>query len=57
LTTDALNLQADAYANLAETLRQRGRTEESAAAAATAVKLYERKGNHAAVARMQPVRV
>jgi class 3 adenylate cyclase/tetratricopeptide (TPR) repeat protein len=56
-TTDALNLQADAYANLAETLRQRGRTEDSAAAAATAVKLYERKGNRAAVARLRPVGV
>jgi class 3 adenylate cyclase/tetratricopeptide (TPR) repeat protein len=57
LTTDALNLQADAYANLAETLRLLGRADDSAAAAATAAKLYERKGNRAAVARLQPVRV
>ena len=56
-TTDALNLQAEAYANLAEVLRQLGRTEDSAAASATAVKLYTRKGNRAAVARLQPLRV
>src|SRR5436190_759219 len=57
LTTDALNLQGDAYANLSETLRLQGRAEDAAAAAATAVKLYERKGNRAAVARLQPLKV
>ena len=56
-TTDALNLQADAYANLAETLRQLDRTEDAVAATATAVRLYTRKGNRAAVARLQPVKV
>jgi hypothetical protein len=56
-TTDALNLQADAYANLAETLRLLERTEDAAAATATAVRLYTRKGNRAAVARLQPVKV
>ena len=56
-TTDALNLQADAYANLAETLRLLDRTEDAAAATATAVRLYTRKGNRAAVARLQPVKV
>ena len=57
LTTDALNLQGDAYANLSETLRLQGRAGDAAAAAATAVKLYERKGNRAAVARLQPLKV
>src|SRR5436190_16229148 len=57
LTTDALNLQGDAYANLSETLGLQGRGEDCAAAAATAVKLYERKGNRAAVARLQPLKV
>jgi len=56
-TTDALNLQAEAYANLAAMLGQLGRTEDSAAATATAVKLYTRKGNRAAVARLQPLKV
>ena len=56
-TTDALNLQAEAYANLAAMLGQLGRTEDSAAASATAVKLYTRKGNRAAVARLQPLKV
>jgi class 3 adenylate cyclase/tetratricopeptide (TPR) repeat protein len=56
-TTDALNLQAEAYANLAEMLGQLGRIEDSAAASATAVKLYTRKGNRAAVARLQPLKV
>ena len=55
--TDALNLQADAYANLAEMLRLLGRAEDSSAATATAVALYTRKGNRAAVARLQPVKV
>jgi class 3 adenylate cyclase/tetratricopeptide (TPR) repeat protein len=55
--TDALNLQAEAYANLAETLRQLDRIEDAAAATATAVQIYTRKGNRAAVARLQPVKV
>jgi len=56
-STDALNLQGDAYANLAATLRQLDRTEDAAATTATAVQLYTRKGNRAAVARLQPVKV
>jgi class 3 adenylate cyclase/tetratricopeptide (TPR) repeat protein len=55
--TDALNLQGDAFTNLAETLRHVARAEDAAAALATAVKVYERKGNRAAVARVQPVKV
>jgi tetratricopeptide (TPR) repeat protein len=55
--TDALNLQGDAFTNLAETLRHVARADDAAAAVATAVKLYERKGNRAAVARVQPVKV
>jgi class 3 adenylate cyclase/tetratricopeptide (TPR) repeat protein len=56
-STDALNLQAEAYTNLAETLRQLGRTEDAAAATGTAILLYTRKGNRAAVARLQPLKV
>jgi len=55
--TDALNLQGDAFTNLADTLRHVARADDAAAAVATAVKLYERKGNRAAVARVQPVKV
>jgi class 3 adenylate cyclase/tetratricopeptide (TPR) repeat protein len=56
-STDALNLQADAYANLAECLRQLGRPEDAIAATAKAVELYQRKGNRAAMARLQPLKV
>jgi class 3 adenylate cyclase/tetratricopeptide (TPR) repeat protein len=56
-TTDALNLQADAYANLAECLRQLSRMDDAIAATAKAVELYQRKGNRAAAARLQPLKV
>ena len=55
--TDALNLQADALANLAETLRLLGREAEASAAADEAARLYERKGNVAALARLQTMTV
>jgi tetratricopeptide (TPR) repeat protein len=55
--TDALNLQGDAYANLAETRRLLGRTEEAGADAATALELYSRKGNLAAAARLEALKV
>jgi tetratricopeptide (TPR) repeat protein len=42
---DALNLQADAYADLAEVLALGGKREEAAAALAEALDRYERKGN------------
>jgi class 3 adenylate cyclase/tetratricopeptide (TPR) repeat protein len=56
-TTDALNLQAEAYANLAATLGQLDRAADATAATATAIRLYSRKGNRAAVALLQPVKV
>ena len=55
--TDALNLQAEAYANLAEALLLLDREEDAAAAAGAALRLYERKGNRAAVARLQTMKV
>jgi len=48
--TDLLDLRAEAFADLAEVLRLAGRPEESAAAIQEAIRLYERKGNIAAVA-------
>jgi class 3 adenylate cyclase/tetratricopeptide (TPR) repeat protein len=56
-STDALNLQADAYGNLAECLRQLGRPDDAIAATAKAVELYQRKGNRAAAGRLQPLSV
>jgi class 3 adenylate cyclase/tetratricopeptide (TPR) repeat protein len=50
--TDYLNLRAKALADLAEVLRIAGRPEESAAAVQEATRLYERKGNVAAAARL-----
>ena len=55
--TDALNLQAEAYANLAEVLLLLDREADAAAAAGAALRLYERKGNRAAVARLQTMKV
>jgi class 3 adenylate cyclase/predicted ATPase len=48
--TDRLDLRAHAVADLAEVLRLAGRSEESAAAAQEAIRLYEQKGNIAAAA-------
>jgi hypothetical protein len=56
-SSDAINLQADAYANLAETERLLGRADEAGAATAKAVGLYARKGNHAAAQRLQTLKV
>jgi tetratricopeptide (TPR) repeat protein len=55
--TDALNLHADALLNLAETLRLLGQAEESQAAVDEAAGLYVRKGNVAALARLQAMTV
>jgi hypothetical protein len=43
--TDLLNTRADAFADLAETMRLLGRDEEASAARAEALDLYETKGN------------
>jgi len=56
-SSDAINLQADAYANLAETERLLGRADEAGAATAKAVDLYVRKGNRAAAQRLQALKV
>jgi class 3 adenylate cyclase/tetratricopeptide (TPR) repeat protein len=50
--TDYLNLRADALADLAEVLSLSGKPEESAAAVQEATRLYEQKGNLAAIARL-----
>jgi ATP/maltotriose-dependent transcriptional regulator MalT len=55
--TDALNLHGDALASLAETLRLLGREDEGSAAAERAARLYERKGNIAALARLEGMTV
>jgi tetratricopeptide (TPR) repeat protein len=55
--TDALNLHGDALANLAETLRLLGQEEEASLAAERAARLYERKGNIAALARLEAMTV
>jgi class 3 adenylate cyclase/tetratricopeptide (TPR) repeat protein len=44
-TTDFLNDQADAYANLAEVLQLNGKADEAKAALEQALQRYERKGN------------
>jgi N-acetylglucosamine kinase-like BadF-type ATPase len=49
--TDFLNHQADAITDLAEVLREAGRTDEAYAAASKALGLYERKGNRVAAER------
>jgi class 3 adenylate cyclase/tetratricopeptide (TPR) repeat protein len=56
-TTDALNLHADALVNLAETLRLLGREDEGLAIANEAAVLYQRKGNSAALTRLQAMTV
>jgi hypothetical protein len=56
-TTDALNLRGDAFANLAEAQSLLGNSDEAAAAAAKAGELYVRKGNRAAAARLQTLKV
>ena len=50
--TDFLDLRARAVADLAEVLRLAGRSGESAAAVQEAIRLYEQKGNIAAVAAL-----
>jgi class 3 adenylate cyclase/predicted ATPase len=50
--TDFLDLRAHAVGDLAEVLRLMGRSEESAAAVQEAIRLYEQKGNIAAVAAL-----
>jgi hypothetical protein len=56
-STDALNLHADALANLAETLTLLGQDTGAVAAADEAARLYERKGNVAALARLEAMTV
>jgi class 3 adenylate cyclase/tetratricopeptide (TPR) repeat protein len=52
-TTDYVDLHADACAALGEVLRAAGRREESDAALADALALYEKKGNIAAAAALR----
>jgi tetratricopeptide (TPR) repeat protein len=52
--TDMLNLQGDAYWDLAEVLAAAGRFDESFAALAEAITRYERKKNLAMVAQLTP---
>jgi tetratricopeptide (TPR) repeat protein len=47
--TEYLNLRAQAHADLAEVMRAAGKNEEAAAALAEAIRLYEQKGNTAAI--------
>jgi class 3 adenylate cyclase len=49
--TDGLNLQGDAFLNLADTLRAAGRSADAVKAAERALLLYERKGNLVSAAR------
>jgi class 3 adenylate cyclase len=51
---DALNLQGDAYCDLAEVLAAAGCTEEAAEALEQALERYERKKNLAMVAQVKP---
>ncbi len=50
--TDLVNTRADAYSDLAETMRLLGRDDEAAAAHARALELYAEKGNIASAAAM-----
>jgi class 3 adenylate cyclase/tetratricopeptide (TPR) repeat protein len=50
--SDALVMQADALADLAEVLRLAGRVDEAHAALGEAAALYERKGNRVSAARV-----
>ena len=52
--TDALNLQGDAYCDLAEVLAAAGRTDEAPKALEQALERYERKKNLAMVAQVRP---
>ena len=51
--SDAIVMQADALADLAEVLRLGGRYEEAAAVLTEAANLYERKGNRVSAATMR----
>ena len=50
--TDLVNTRADAYSDLAETMRLVGRDDEAAAAQARALEVYAEKGNIASAAAM-----
>ena len=52
-TTDFLNVQAAALADLGETLRLSGDPERAAQITQRALALYERKGNTAAAAALR----
>ena len=51
--TDLVNIAADAYADLAETMRLLGREEDAAAPRERALELYQAKGNLASAAAMR----
>ena len=51
---DALYAKAGTFLALGEILRRAGHVDEAAEALSTAVKLYERKGNVAAVRNARP---
>ena len=52
--TDGLNIQGDAFCDLAEVLAAAGRTDEAADALEQALDRYERKKNLAMVAQVKP---
>jgi hypothetical protein len=52
-TTDFVDVRAQAHADLGEVLRLAGRGDESAAARAEAIALYEHKGNRVAAAQLR----
>jgi class 3 adenylate cyclase len=52
--TDMVNVQGDAYCDLAEVLAASGRTDEAAQALEQALERYERKKNLAMVAQVRP---
>jgi class 3 adenylate cyclase/tetratricopeptide (TPR) repeat protein len=54
LLSDAISVQGDALCDLAEVLTGAGRTDEAADALEQALERYERKGNLAMVAQVQP---
>jgi tetratricopeptide (TPR) repeat protein len=51
--TDLLNIAADAYADLAQTMRLLGHEEDTSAARDRALELYQAKGNLASAAAMR----
>ena len=51
--TDLVNIAADAYADLAQTMQLLGRTEDAAAPRERALELYQAKGNLASAAAMR----